>query len=55
MTQNEDTMSYNYFSLPNPMLDKAIVSNKTFLKDMRSYVGSMRIKDILVLENITIG
>ena len=37
---NEDAMSYNYFSLPNPMLDKAIVSNKTFLKDMRSYVAN---------------
>ena len=31
----EDAMSYNYFSLPNPMLDKAIVSNKTFLKFFR--------------------
>ena len=37
MTQVKMFISYNYFSLPNPMLDKAIVSNKTFLKDMRSY------------------
>ena len=36
----EDAMSYNYFSLPNPMLDKAVISNKTFLKDMRSYVAN---------------
>ena len=36
---DENTVSYNYFSLPNPMLDKAIVSNKQFLKDMRSYAA----------------
>jgi len=36
----ENAVSYNYFSLPNPMLDKAIISNKTFLKDMRSYVAN---------------
>ena len=30
-------MYYNYFDLPNPMLDKTIISNKQFLKDMRSY------------------
>ena len=36
---DENAVSYNYFSLPNPMLDKAVISNKTFLKDMRSYVA----------------
>ena len=36
----ENAQKLNYFSLPNPMLNKAIVSNKTFLKDMRSYVAS---------------
>ena len=39
MTQMKILVSYNYFSLPNPMLDKTIISNKTFLKDMRSYVA----------------
>ena len=37
---DESAVSYNYFSLPNPMLDKAVISNKTFLKDMRSYVAN---------------
>ena len=36
----ENAVSYNYFSLPNPMLDKAVISNNTFLKDMRSYVAN---------------
>ena len=39
MTQVNNAVSYNYFSLPNPMLDKAVISNKTFLKDMRTYVA----------------
>jgi len=35
----DNAVEYNYFSLPNPMLDKAVISNKTFLKDMRTYVA----------------
>jgi len=35
----EDAQKLNYFSLPNAMLDKAVVSNKKFLKDMRSYAA----------------
>ena len=36
----DDVLSYNYFDLPNPNLSKAVVSNKKFLKDMRSYAAS---------------
>ena len=35
----ENAQKLNYFSLPNAMLDKAVVSNKKFLKDMRSYAA----------------
>ena len=35
----EDAQKLNYFSLPNAMLDKAVISNKKFLKDMRSYAA----------------
>ncbi len=36
---DDNTTAYNYFDLPTPMLDKAVVSNKKFLKDMRSYAA----------------
>ena len=36
---DDNAQSYNYFDLPSPMLDKAIVSNKKFLKDMRSFAA----------------
>ena len=36
----ESAQSYNYFDLPTPMLDKAIISNKKFLKDMRNYAAN---------------
>ena len=36
---SDESSAYNYFSVPEPKLDKAVVGYKTFLKEFRTFVA----------------